>query len=928
MKKHIILVISLLCTVTVAINTYAAEVCTWYYKDGTLADSYSEGNISARAAINDADADKQYSLLLASYNADGSLCDIASAKSSGSGMFEMPSVNNPVGGTVKAFVWDDMRPLNRRKYYTEDFENDENGKLPVYNKWSITTPSGTAAAVAADPKDVSNKVLKLSDNTASGKISAIYYLPEQANDVYSVSWKIYYGRDGDYIKDENDAGYNWFHARTANNETIMSVSMSDNSSGSGNVITKAADGEVQNSKKITVNEWHDMAMVYYGGEKISFYLDGYYICSKLPLIDGSLDRMSFFSTDKRINTTYIDDITIHYEIPEYLEEYEGYNIIDSCFINTSDWLVDVYDPESGGFYTTKSAAQTQGYVPSLESTAFAIAMLKKGELGICGNVKTDIPEDIKNKLISFFQSRQNPDDGYFYDSGMTDADYSSRDKMRVYEQCVAKLADLGAEPLYSLPTDVSASALGAESANSSAELMTAAEISYPSGFPEEYKTVEGFMSYVESQDWDSNSWTAGDRTYEAYSYILMLPQETQIEYRQALLEWLENRQDPNTGYWGASGDYSFNAVSGAFKVARIYERFNIGVPNPKLILQSVIKTVSDGGFPTTAFYVRNPVDLAQIVKDYYPDVFAEVFNGMEDMFVENYSSYIREFMKDDGGASAYIYMACQSFGGLSSGRQLCEGDMDATQQMWLARKYLCSLFDRELDYSQLTESYDGFWDKLRNKANIEKTQYLLDGGIVTQSFENISRDDIFDFGFASSVADTELNTESGNTFLKVGDSSVVESSKLRLVIPEITKTGTIQMKLRYDRDKTYSSKVNDASYNYIRLMSGNENFIELVVVDTGTTMALRTFKQPSTVSTSSYEKLGNMNNGEWFTLEISFNKTEAQTEVTYKFNDIECTNAADVTTGIYNGSVEAVNFESSKPRISSLSIDDIYITGK
>ena len=92
-------------------------------------------------------------------------------------------------------------------------------------------------------------------------------------------------------------------------------------------------------------------------------------------------------------------------------------------------------------------------------------------------------------------------------------------------------------------------------------------------------------------------------------------------------------------------------------------------------------------------------------------------------------------------------------------------------------------------------------------------------------------------------------------------------------------------------------------------------------------MTLRTLKQPSTVSTSSYENLGSMKNGVWFTLEINFDKTDTETAVSYKFNGSQCINATNVTTGRYNGSVGAINFESSKPRLSSLSVDDIYITG-
>ena len=78
--------------------------------------------------------------------------------------------------TVKAFVWDEhMQPIkNGGRFYAETFDNDETGTIPSYNQWRITASDNTRAIVACDPQNRENKVLKLEDNSASGKIGAVY----------------------------------------------------------------------------------------------------------------------------------------------------------------------------------------------------------------------------------------------------------------------------------------------------------------------------------------------------------------------------------------------------------------------------------------------------------------------------------------------------------------------------------------------------------------------------------------------------------------------------------------------------------------------------------------------------------------------------------------------------------------------------------
>lgn len=80
----------------------------------------------------------------------------------------------------------------------------------------------------------------------------------------------------------------------------------------------------------------------------------------------------------------------------------------------ASWVVSLFDPERGGFYYSKSARDTDGYLPDLESTSQALSVLSE-----IGAVPTDklneiLPESVRAGIVEFARELQSPVDGYFY----------------------------------------------------------------------------------------------------------------------------------------------------------------------------------------------------------------------------------------------------------------------------------------------------------------------------------------------------------------------------------------------------------------------------------------------------------------------------------------------------------------------------------
>ena len=108
------------------------------------------------------------------------------------------------------------------------------------------------------------------------------------------------------------------------------------------------------------------------------------------------------------------------------------------------WVASMYDPDSGGFYYARSAIGRPGFAADIESTSQALGFMRSH------GMFNDMPAHIRQKLITFFQSRQDPVTGYFFDPQFG-SNVSNAKRSRNLYQAVGALQSLGAEPLHPLP---------------------------------------------------------------------------------------------------------------------------------------------------------------------------------------------------------------------------------------------------------------------------------------------------------------------------------------------------------------------------------------------------------------------------------------------------------------------------------------------
>ena len=669
---------------------------------------------------------------------------------------------------------------------------------------------------------------------------------------------------------------------------------------------------------------------------------------------GELDAVTVkYSSEEKtvyITTDYYDKILTAYET------------IDNEFLNVMDWLVGLYDPETGGFYNTTSGAKHEGYYPSIEATGFFYAMCSKSESGAVAAM----PDEFKHKLISFFQSRQDPETGWFTEEYPKAPSYSDRDKMRVHEQAVDKLKQLGSKPLYPLPgeqnsvveagektvrrgkaniiltnpepssTPLKESAVlrnEAKNENSKSDKSYSSGftkntvVNLPSGVPEYCMTVNAFIENMASRNWDTDTWSAGDKAYEDLSYVEMLPADVRQYYIDAALEWLNERQDPETGYWAADGSINFNDVSGAFKVCRIYNRYGLCPPNAMTIADTVLKTLRQGYNANSACYVRNPISIFEILIKYDPEV-KRMIRENECEIVELYSKYIHDMFTKDGAAATKLMNAVGKFGGLLTGTTGAEGDMDGMQQMWLARSYLAQVFGRALSNDLLAEHYDEFWNKLMTKEPIVKEPYDAKQGVVfEENFDKIN--DISElssksWGFMS--FNNYLKSRSvGNNYLLIDDRIIADVEGCCGYFPRV-KNGTVECDIMFNRKDKYVSKGDDCSYTYFRLYSDEANSVELHAVDNGTDR-LELAVACMVNGTKVYKKFTTVTRGEWVKLKIDFSfNGDGTAKVRYYVNGKLYNMVNDMLTRTGYSYITGVGLYSSALRVSQLAIDNIKVT--
>ena len=115
------------------------------------------------------------------------------------------------------------------------------------------------------------------------------------------------------------------------------------------------------------------------------------------LQQGQCEFVYEISSKGDVEKIKIDGENVSITTERYTRTMTAYEKIDQEFLKVLDWIVDIYDPETGGFYNTVSGAEYDGFYPSLEASAYVYQIINS--LGAGDN----IPEEFKQKLFKYLK---------------------------------------------------------------------------------------------------------------------------------------------------------------------------------------------------------------------------------------------------------------------------------------------------------------------------------------------------------------------------------------------------------------------------------------------------------------------------------------------------------------------------------------------
>lgn len=356
------------------------------------------------------------------------------------------------------------------------------------------------------------------------------------------------------------------------------------------------------------------------------------------------------------------------------------------------WVAELYDPVSGGFYESvglKRDLEPVAYGPDIQSTHMAFSMIRQSD------AKFTMPEAFKEKLIRYFQERQDPDTGYFVDPDYPQMWENQRVLGRALSFSVGSLKALDAEPLYSLPgqdkvkpapkapapagtpapapakkaAGLADSAAAQSKAAPPSKLASAATPSAPaanvyvvpgigdldlSHVPPHLVSPEAFRQWMDERPWQ-HAWTAVDNIQSQASLINNLPEPLRTAIINEVIRYITLRQEPDTGLVGG-GNIEVR-LSGAFKLILFCRAVQRPVPAADKLQATVVEWFQGESTTEKIFYIRNACDMLEML----------ITQTRQDLTEEQLVAIIRfatreldRFRQADGAFSSYadVFYVC------------------------------------------------------------------------------------------------------------------------------------------------------------------------------------------------------------------------------------------------------------------------------
>ncbi len=383
------------------------------------------------------------------------------------------------------------------------------------------------------------------------------------------------------------------------------------------------------------------------------------------------------------------------------------------------WWAGLYDPDLGGFYYANSARDTKGYLPDMESTYQILWRLHD----FIPDLPAFLGEELTQKIVRFYQIKQDKDDGYFYHPQWT-REQSRANVMRYtrdQDWAIFVLGWLGAKPLY--PTAMERAAEQGGETTSPAWQPNVASVT-------EY--VERLLAETSCEHW-ANQIETQAMTFKATGMI------------GTVLDVLDRHVNPAYGLWvsgyDAEKDLYYNLketpetetpyglYTNAYKIAKTYNIGGRRVPYATKTVKNGIKAICsrDPGIRVT--YIFNPWATLGNVRENLvnygtPDEVAAYDAMIGERIVEMIDALgcsLGKYRWADGsysylqrGSKETIYSTPVSLG-------LEEGDVNGNNLALLCATHICTA----IGLSEMIPIFDGthaelMLDLLKNAPPIKK----------------------------------------------------------------------------------------------------------------------------------------------------------------------------------------------------------------
>lgn len=291
-----------------------------------------------------------------------------------------------------------------------------------------------------------------------------------------------------------------------------------------------------------------------------------------------------------------------------------------------EWMANLWEPHTciceteectnssaycggGAFYYSNSGRDTEGFLPDSESTRQILYFLESS-----GMVKsyTHIPESMKNGIVRFLKSLQDPESGYFYHPQWGNVISDSR-RGRDLGDCTNLLVKFGSAPTYDAPNGVKGDGLtadGTPAVTASVSRLTerlgvseayaASKVVATAATPEHLVDKASFEAYLKSLDIRGHSYSVGNDLAAQISEIKQRDAVLQAEGADyslvsILMSFLAENQNPETGtwHWPNESDQTdpYYANNGVLKISLVYNSTKTLIPNYTKLVNGAIEAL-------------------------------------------------------------------------------------------------------------------------------------------------------------------------------------------------------------------------------------------------------------------------------------------------------------------------------------------------